>query len=210
MAIELVTQFSSYVDEQFSTESKKSMLTNQDFGWDGAHSVKIYKATTAKMNDYDRAGTGANASRYPGVPGRFYEVIMPDAFKTSLLQTTCIQLKVDHTRVIGSTHSGELQLADDSRGLWAHALISDPAVIAAARSGCIRGWSFAFIAEQSEWYRLDPREKLYYRKVKRAKLLEVSLMIEKDAAYSGTTVNVKNVEEEKPWSFMKLKEILRP
>ena len=49
-----------------------------------------------------------------------------------------------------------------------------------------------------------------YRKVKRAKLLEVSLMIEKDAAYSGTTVNVKNVEEEKPWSFMKLKEILRP
>ena len=58
MAIELVTQFSSYVDEQFSTESKKSMLTNQDFGWDGAHSVKIYKATTAKMNDYDRAGTG--------------------------------------------------------------------------------------------------------------------------------------------------------
>ena len=55
MAIELVTQFSSYVDEQFSTESKKSMLTNQDFGWDGAHSVKIYKATTAKMNDYDRA-----------------------------------------------------------------------------------------------------------------------------------------------------------
>ena len=110
---------------------------------------------------------------YPGVPGRFYEVIMPDAFKTSLLQTTCIKLKVDHTRVIGSTHSGELQLADDSRGLWAHALISDPAVIAAARSGCIRGWSFAFIAEQSEWYRLDPREKLYYRKVKRAKLLEV-------------------------------------
>ncbi len=30
-------------------------------------------------------------------------------------------------------------------------------------------------------------------------------MIEKDVAYSGTTVNVKNVEEEKPWSFMKLK-----
>ena len=59
MAIELVTQFSSYVDEQFSTESKKSMLTNQDFGWDGAHSVKIYKATTAKMNDYDRAGAPA-------------------------------------------------------------------------------------------------------------------------------------------------------
>ena len=148
------------------------------------------------------------ASFWPGqsrerrtLPGMALDWISPIAWR---------RLKVDHTRVIGSTHSGELQLADDSRGLWAHALISDPAVIAAARSGCIRGWSFAFIAEQSEWYRLDPREKLYYRKVKRAKLLEVSLMIEKDAAYSGTTVNVKNVEEEKPWSFMKLKEILRP
>ena len=58
MAIELVTQFSSYVDEQFSTESKKSMLTNQDFGWDGAHSVKIYKATTAKMNDIPKSARG--------------------------------------------------------------------------------------------------------------------------------------------------------
>lgn len=69
MSIELVTKFNGYVDEQFSTESKKSMLTNQDFDWDGAHSVKIYKATTAKMNDYDREGTGANASRYGKVEG---------------------------------------------------------------------------------------------------------------------------------------------
>lgn len=69
MAIELVTQFKGYVDEQFSTESKKSMLTNQDFAWDGAHTVKIYKSTTAEMNDYDRAGTGANWSRYGKVQG---------------------------------------------------------------------------------------------------------------------------------------------
>lgn len=69
MAIELVTKFAAYVDEQFSTESKKSMLTNQDFAWDGAHTVKIYKTTTATMNDYDRAGTGENWSRYGAVQG---------------------------------------------------------------------------------------------------------------------------------------------
>ncbi len=69
MAIELVTQFKGYVDEQFSAESKKSMLTNQDFAWDGAHTVKIYKATTAAMNDYDRAGAGGNWSRYGKVQG---------------------------------------------------------------------------------------------------------------------------------------------
>lgn len=64
MAINLATKFAPYTDEQFKNESKKSLLTNSDFNWTGAHTVKIYKITTATMNDYDRAGTGENASRY--------------------------------------------------------------------------------------------------------------------------------------------------
>lgn len=66
MAIDLVTKFAPYVDEKFTNESKKSILTNNDFSWDGAHSIKLYKVTTGKMNDYDREGTGSGAtgSRY--------------------------------------------------------------------------------------------------------------------------------------------------
>lgn len=66
MAISLVTKFLPYVDEQFSTESKKSLLTNNDFKWTGAHTIKVYKVTTSSMNDYDRkgTGTGASGSRY--------------------------------------------------------------------------------------------------------------------------------------------------
>lgn len=64
MAINLVTKFLPYVDEKFTQESKKSMLTNNDFNWTGAHTVKVYKISTAEMNDYDRSGTGTNASRY--------------------------------------------------------------------------------------------------------------------------------------------------
>ena len=62
MAIELVTKYLPYVDEMFSTESKKALLTNQNFDWNGANTVKVYKISTGQMNDYDRAGTGANAS----------------------------------------------------------------------------------------------------------------------------------------------------
>ena len=62
MAINLAEQFLPYVDEQFSTESKKSLLTNNEFDWNGAHTVKVYKVTTGSMNDYDRAGTGSGAS----------------------------------------------------------------------------------------------------------------------------------------------------
>lgn len=70
MPIQLVTKFLPYVDEQFTTESKKSLLTNQDFEWTGAHTIKVYKVSTADMNDYDRTGENtANWSRYGAVQG---------------------------------------------------------------------------------------------------------------------------------------------
>lgn len=68
MAIELVTKYLPYVDELFTQESKKSLLTNQDFAFDGAKTVKIYKISTSKMNDYGRNGAAeGNWSRYGAV-----------------------------------------------------------------------------------------------------------------------------------------------
>lgn len=67
MATDLTTKYLPYVDEQFSTESKKSLLTNQDFDWLGAHTVKVYKVNTAGMSDYDRNGAKATSSRF-GTP----------------------------------------------------------------------------------------------------------------------------------------------
>lgn len=64
MAVNLVTKFQPYVDEMFTTESKKSLLTNNDFNWTGAHTVKVHKVNTVPMNDYDRNGAGENPSRY--------------------------------------------------------------------------------------------------------------------------------------------------
>ena len=70
MAIDLVTQYLPYVDELFSTESKKSLLTNQDLSWTGAHTIKVYKVTTASMNDYGRSGPAEGEwSRYGRVQG---------------------------------------------------------------------------------------------------------------------------------------------
>ena len=69
--IDLVTKFAPNVDEQFKNESKLSMLTNQDFDWTGAHTIKVYKIGTSKMNDYDRSGanTDTNWSRFGPVAG---------------------------------------------------------------------------------------------------------------------------------------------
>lgn len=68
MAIELVEKYLPYVDEQFSTESKISLVTNQDFKFTGAHTVRIYKVSTSKMNDYGRSGAAEGQwSRYGAV-----------------------------------------------------------------------------------------------------------------------------------------------
>lgn len=65
MAINLVTRYLPYVDEIFTKESKKSLLTNQDFSWTGAHTVKVYKVTTSAMQDYSRNPVaGFTGSRY--------------------------------------------------------------------------------------------------------------------------------------------------
>ncbi|MDE5907768.1 MAG: hypothetical protein K2H52_03345 [Lachnospiraceae bacterium] len=68
MAIELTEKYLPYVDEQFTTESKKEILTNNDFSFTGSHTVKIYKVSTGAMNDYGRKGAnGSNWSRYGAV-----------------------------------------------------------------------------------------------------------------------------------------------
>lgn len=69
MAINLVTKFTDHVDELFTAESKKALLTNDDYDWTGAHTIKVHKVNTVSMNDYDRAGTGENTSRF-GVLGK--------------------------------------------------------------------------------------------------------------------------------------------
>jgi len=68
MPIDLATKFQPYTDEQFSTESKKSLLTNTDLTWTGAHTIKVYKVSTSQMNDYGRKGpTEGQWSRYGAV-----------------------------------------------------------------------------------------------------------------------------------------------
>ena len=60
MSIELVKKFAPATDELFKAESKKSLLTNTDYDWTGAHSVLVYKISTVEMNDYARNKNAVN------------------------------------------------------------------------------------------------------------------------------------------------------
>ena len=51
MAIDLVEKYYSSVDELFKNESKKSLVTNQDYSFVGANSIRVYNVSTAQMHD---------------------------------------------------------------------------------------------------------------------------------------------------------------
>lgn len=61
----LVTKFSPIVDERFYTESKSGLVTNQNFDWIGAKTVKVYSVETVDSVPYGRNTAGT--SRY-GTP----------------------------------------------------------------------------------------------------------------------------------------------
>lgn len=68
MGVELATKYAKYTDEIFKQESKRALLTCNDFDWDGAHTVKIWKISTAEMQDYGRTGaTEGHISRYGAI-----------------------------------------------------------------------------------------------------------------------------------------------
>jgi hypothetical protein len=69
-SIDLTAKYLRYTDERFTEESRRALVTNDNFSWDGAQSVKIYTISTAPMNDYGREQSEAgNWSRYGAVMG---------------------------------------------------------------------------------------------------------------------------------------------
>lgn len=63
MSVELTTIYAPKTDELFAAESKISLLTNTDYDWTGAHTVKVWKISTSEMNDYSRnRGKGQEAA----------------------------------------------------------------------------------------------------------------------------------------------------
>ena len=81
MSVELITKFFPFVDEIFATEAKVSLLTNNNFSWESAHSIKIYKVTTGDMFDYGRTGAPVTTGSFPS---RYGEVAPLDATTETL------------------------------------------------------------------------------------------------------------------------------
>jgi len=103
MAINLATKFSAKVDERFTAESKTSLVTNKDYDFIGAHSIKIYSVGTAEMGDYGRNQDGT--SRY-GTPKDLATDIQEVSMERDRSFTFVID-KMDEDETLGALNAGQ-------------------------------------------------------------------------------------------------------
>lgn len=127
----------------------------------------------------------------PGANSRFVEKVGAGAFKRAIERNPNIRLYFNHEREIGSVSGGQLRLREDTIGLHAEAVITDAEVVAAAKRGELRGWSFGFSGARSSWE--DIGGDLKRRTLTDFDLSEVSLLT-KTPAYVGTSVEMRSAE----------------
>lgn len=129
----------------------------------------------------------------PDATSPFVEKVSAGAFKRAIERNPNVRLYYNHEREIGSVSGGQLRLKEDNIGLHADAVITDENVVAAAKSGGLKGWSFGFSGARSMW---EPAgENLKRRKLTDFDLKEVSILT-KTPAYFGTSVEMRGDDVE--------------
>lgn len=118
----------------------------------------------------------------------FYEVVHAGVFSESMHREPDVGFMFNHQRWLGSAGGGEINLKEDSIGLFCSADTSDPEVVTAARAGKLRGWSFGFANETDAWK--DGEDGKRRRYLSKLDLREVSILTE-TPAYIATTVSVR-------------------
>ena len=123
--------------------------------------------------------------------GRVIEEIEPRAFAGALERAGEVTLTVDHdsSHIYATTKDSSLSLREDEIGLHAEVTIRDRDLIALARDGKIRGWSFGMYNVKDT---LEPRaDDLPLRRISALDLDHVSLIVHKSPIYSATSVEVR-------------------
>lgn len=128
--------------------------------------------------------------------GKFIERICKGAFKKALKRNDDVKLLLNHEREIGSTKKGNLELTEDSIGLRAKAVVTDPEVVQKGRNGELVGWSFGYY-DRPEAVERSVENGMPYKIVKDLDLKEVSILDRtRTPAYEGTLLIARAEEEE--------------
>lgn len=138
-----------------------------------------------------------NVSERPSKPlrdsgGQFVEVVREGVMGRAI-QRRNIKLLFNHdwNRELGDTNSN-LQLQENSIGLFFRAFITDSEVIEKAKRGLIKGCSFGFRALKQTKENINGICKRYLEDID---LFEVSIL-DREPAYSGCLAEIRSLEDE--------------
>ena len=150
---------------------------------------------------------GLHISGYVNVPGResrpvltprgkVIEIIEQRAFARAIERAVEVRMLLDHDRnhVLADTTDGTLKVKEDEVGLRAESVVTDEAVIAGAKEGRLKGWSFNMknVVDSIE----ERAEGLPIRRVKDFDMDEITLVMNKVPVYSSTSIEVRADTEE--------------
>lgn len=129
-----------------------------------------------------------------GSNGKFIEQVEPQTFTRALEKAQNVDMLLNHDvrRKLADTATGSLELREDNIGLYARATITDDEVIAEARAGNLKGWSFGF---KDNAINVDDSETVHKRTLTDIDLMEVSLLTI-EPAYIATSVQVRSEDVE--------------
>lgn len=121
----------------------------------------------------------------------FVEKVKAKVFQRALEKRGNVEVMFNHKKVVGSIEERNLELYEDSIGLYGKATITDPEVVEKARNKELRGWSFGFIARDESWE--DVNDDLQRRNLEDIDLKEVSILTN-NPAYIATSIEVRDEE----------------
>ena len=128
--------------------------------------------------------------------GMVNELVESGVFKRALETGGNVEMMVDHnrSRVLADTAGGTLKLKEDAIGLRADTVFTDEKVLAAAKAGKIKGWSFGMKNVKDT---IEERSgKLNLRRITGLELDHVTLVIDQTPCYSATSVEMRADKEE--------------
>lgn len=123
--------------------------------------------------------------------GKVVELVEERAFGDAIARAGNVTVTVDHdsSHIYAETGNNTLKLTEDAIGLHADVLIKDPDLIALAKKGKIRGWSFGMYNVKDE---VEQRaEGLPLRRIKALDLDHLTLVVKKLPVYSATSVELR-------------------
>lgn len=127
---------------------------------------------------------------------KFVEMVEPGSFARSLEKRSNVELRINHNRIIANTQDGSLKLHEDTIGLRADAVITDPAAIAKARAGKFRGWSFGMYTTDASSTMEQRANDIPRRHLHTFDMYEVTLVDDEAIpCYAGTSVEYRSDSE---------------